>query len=540
MMDFLKKWRNAWRKPAFLASLTASQHDLPIDAMRRANGKHEEALWYPRRWKPHRVHVLILLVIVMACVLAVRAFYLYWVMGAFLKEQGEKRTLRTLELPAYRGIIRDRHGVPLAVSTPVISLWCDPSQVPRDDATLRRLADGLGVSLSSLQARLTENSNRDFLYLKRQVAPEFADIVLNEDIPGVQGSTEYKRFYPAGEVVAQVVGLTDLDQHGQEGVELSFDRMLSGEPGAYTIIKDRHQRMIEQLGLSKPPRPGQDVQLSIDLRFQYQAWQALQRAVTVNKAQAGTLVALDVRSGAVLAMVSSPSVNPNDRAHLASEALRNRVITDVFEPGSTMKPFSVLAALDTGRYDPTTLLDTSPGYITISGKQIRDFRNYGLLDVTGILTKSSNVGVVRLALDMPDQQLSTWFDRLGFGQATGVNLPGERDGTLPIWRQPKKLDRATLSFGYGLSVTALQLARAYAAIASGGVLKPVTVLLREEEPMGERVMGAGLALEVTRMLQTVVAPGGTAVKAAIAGYHVAGKTGTVYKMTPTGYADDQY
>jgi cell division protein FtsI (penicillin-binding protein 3) len=479
-------------------------------------------------------------IVLVFAILAGRSIHLYLSQGAFLRQEGAKRAIRTLPLAAYRGIIRDRHGVPLAVSTPVVSIWCDPRKLPRDLESLSAVSEHLGVPVPQLQARLTENSGRAFLFLRRHMAPERAQALLDESITGIYGQTEYKRFYPIADVTAQMVGITDIDHKGQEGVELALNQALSGEPGAYRVIQDRHHRMIEHLGLVEAPRPGEDIRLSLDVRFQYKAWQALQRAVTDHKAKAGTVVALDVATGHVLAMVSSPSFNPNERKVLATAAMRNRAVTDVFEPGSTIKPFTVLAALDSGLYAPDTLLDTSPGYISVTGKVIKDFRNYGLLDVTGVITKSSNVGVIKMVMDLEPQSLSQWLTRLGFGLATGVRLPGERDGYLPISQSPKKLDLATLSFGYGMSVTALQLARAYATVAAGGVSRTPTVLYRPQSSIGERVMGEGLALELTNMLRSVTVEGGTAEQAAIAGYHVAGKTGTVHKVTDQGYAEDKY
>lgn len=494
---------------------------------------------------PSRPKVLVICVCSVFSLLVMRALYLYVSQGDFLRQEGEKRVIRALPLAAYRGIIRDRHGVPLAVSTPVISISCNPSKVPLEVRYLSILAGHLGVGADELKARLLANKDRKFMYLRRHMVPEFANALLAESVPGVEGKTEYKRFYPVGDVTAQVVGMTDIDHQGQEGVELALNSALAGEPGAYRVIRDRRSRMIEHLGLTEAPRPGQDLRLSLDVRFQFKAWQALQRAVETHQAKAGTVVALDVATGHVLAMVSSPSFNPNHRDVLVPEALRNRAITDVFEPGSTVKPFTVLAALDSGLYAPNTWINTSPGYISVTGKVIRDFRDYGVLDVTGVITRSSNVGVIKMVMDLPPQSLTQWFDRLGFGMATGINLPGERDGYLPISRKPRKLDLATQSFGYGLSVTALQLARAYATVASGGISRQPSVLLPATDDVdamnpGERVMGEGLALELTDMLKTVIGSDGTGQQAAIAGYHVAGKTGTVHKVTESGYAEDKY
>lgn len=497
------------------------------------------------QWLPSRAQTVVICLLFFFAALVGRALYLSVFQGDFLRQEGEKRLVRALPLPAYRGIIRDRHGVPLAVSTPVISIWCDPRKVPQTEKNLAALSEHLGMTVNELKTRLAENQNRAFLYLRRHMAPGLAKALLSERVPGVEGKTEYKRFYPVGDVTAQIVGMTDIDHQGQEGVELALNKSLGGEPGSYRVIKDLHHRMIEHLGLVEAPRPGQDVRLSIDVRFQYKAWQALKRAVETHRAKAGTVVALDVATGHVLAMVSSPSFNPNDREQLSPAALRNRAITDVFEPGSTVKPFTVLAALDSGFYAPNTIINTSPGYINVTGKVIRDFRDYGLLNVTSVITKSSNVGVIKMVMDLPQQSLTNWFDRLGFGMATGITLPGERDGYLPISAKPRKLELATLSFGYGVSVTALQLARAYATVAAGGISRIPSIVLNDganssTPMMGERVMGDGLALELTHMLRTVVETGGTAEQAAIAGYHVAGKTGTVHKVTASGYADDKY
>ncbi len=500
-------------------------------------------MWKVEQGAAHERRLIwVVLMFIVACsLLAYRAVKLHWADAEFLKQEGDKRAIRTLALPAKRGIITDRQGVPLAISTPVVSLWVEPQVLLDRPLSLPRLAQLLSMDVQALSEKLALHADKSFLYLKRHLDPEAAEHILNERFAGVHGQTEYKRFYPAGAATAHLLGFAGVDHKGQEGLELAFDDLLKGESGSYELIKDRKGKMIAHLGMTKDPEPGRDLRLSIDMRLQYFAYRALQEAVQKHDAQGGSVVALDPRTGELLAMVNQPSYNPNNRVDLQLQAVRNRAVTDVFEPGSTIKPFTILAALDSGLYDAGTLVDTAPGTLHIGTKAIRDLHDYGLLDVTGVLTKSSNVGASKIALSLPNNHMFHWFNRLGLGQSTGVGLPGEREGWLPIHTYKRQLATATLSFGYGLSVTALQLAQAYAVVANNGEKKPLSLLsqLRQSIP-GEKVVDVKLARELTRMLETVTGEEGTAKRAAIPGYRVAGKTGTVHKIVKTGYAKDQY
>lgn len=459
---------------------------------------------------------------------------------AFLQSQGDARSLRTMLLPAHRGLITDRNGEPLAVSAPVATIWADPKMTDVGNARLRQLAQMLDMSREELLRDLNSDRERRFMYLKRQVTPELAKSVSALNIPGVHVDQEYKRYYPAAEVATHLVGFTSVDGEGQEGLELAYNDWLRGEPGRKLVMKDRTGRTIKHIRSLAPAQPGNDLALSMDLRLQYMAYRELKDAVNTHKADSGSAVVIDVRTGEVLAMVNQPSYNPNDRSNLLTSALRNRAMTDVFEPGSTMKPVTVATAMMTGRYTPDSIVDTAPGYIRVRNATIRDHRNYGDLSLTGIITKSSNVGVTRLALDMEPDAIRNVMYNLGIGQVSGTGFPGERTGTLPFLSERQTVERSTLSYGYGLSVTALQLAHAYVPLAAGGIQRPVSLLKVDDVPAGKRVMPEQVADDVLAMMETVISAKGTGRRAAVKGYRVAGKTGTSHKASGGGYAADRY
>lgn len=457
----------------------------------------------------------------------------------FLRNQGDARTVRIETIDAHRGMIVDRNGEPLAVSTPVETLWANPSLVDVQHPEFGRMAALLGMDVRDLRARIESNRSREFLYLKRKAQPALATQIKALRIPGIDSRREYRRYYPAGEVAAHVVGFTNIDEAGQEGMELAFDHWLTGVPGRKRVLKDRNNRMIKDLSLIQDAAPGKEVRLSIDLRLQYLAYRELKAAVTAHRARGGTLVMLDVDTGEVLAMVNQPSYNPNNRSTREPSSMRNRAITDLFEPGSTVKPLTVALALESGRYTATTQIDTAPGYIRVGGFTIRDHRNYGVLDLTGIIAKSSNVGTSRIALDLSGERVQEMFSRLGFGQSTGIGFPGEAIGVLPARVKWRPAEVAALSYGYGMSVNALQLTQAYMALANGGVRYPSTLLRQDTQPVGERVMSEPVALSVQNMLRAVVEEG-TGKRAQLGIYQSAGKTGTVHLVGANGYEASQY
>lgn len=487
-----------------------------------------------------RLRLMLAFWLVAFVALVVRAVDLQVLQHDFLARQGDMRNLRIEPLAAHRGVITDRAGRPLAVSTPVTSLWANPREVLEAKAQWARLRGNEVLDAGQLADRVKDQQGREFVYLARHLSPGQAQKVLELNIPGIYPLTEYRRYYPAGEVTSHVVGFTNIDERGQEGMELAFDERLRGEPGRKKVVRDLRGRVIQDLEVLEPARPGEDLALSIDLRVQYLAYRELLSAVSRHDARGGSVVVLDAVTGEVLAMVNQPAYNPNNRARLDTAALRNRAVTDLFEPGSTIKPLTVAAALQQGMVTPATSVDTRPGFIRVGGKTIRDHRNYGVIDVTTILTKSSNVGASKLALSMEDQTLPDFFRRFGLGSATGVTFPGESNGVLPFRARWGDLEQAALSYGYGLSVTALQLARAYAVFANDGLRVPVTLRRGDGPVAGERVLRPDVADSLVQMLETVVSREGTARGAKVAGYQVAGKTGTVHKVTEHGYADDRY
>ena len=481
----------------------------------------------------------------LAAVLLVKTLDMQILHSEFFERQGDARQLRTVSISAHRGDIVDRNGEPFAVSAPVNSIWVNPQDAVDDLDKLDKVAHLLSLDAISLKRKIKQNVHREFLYLKRHASPELADQVMDLQAPGVALLNEYRRYYPSGEVAAHVVGFSDIDDKGQEGVELAFDEWLKGHPGKKRIIRDRLGRAFDDVERIKSAEPGKAIKLSLDKRLQYVTYRALKAAVLKHNAVAGSAVVLDVRTGQVLSMVNQPSFNVNDRKQLKPQAIRNRAVTDVFEPGSTMKPLTIAAALESGRWKPYYKVETAPGYMKVKGNMIRDHKNYGDLDVGGVLEKSSNVGISKIALAMDAEQQWSMYQKLGFGMTTGSGFPGEAGGQLSVDALNNDFERASLAFGYGMSVTPLQLAHAYSAIAADGMLRPVNFLLDEEADDnkavdGERVMSAETAQAVRKMMQRVVSDKGTAKRASVANYSVAGKTGTVHKFVAGGYAEDRY
>ena len=461
----------------------------------------------------------------------------------FLQDQGRARTIRTEEIAAYRGSIVDRNGELLAVSTPVQTIWANPQLLKEaSESQLRALAAALGVPAASLAKRLEKYHNKGFMYLQRHMTPEQAHKVLALDLAGVYSKKEYRRFYPAGEVTAQLLGFTNIDDRGQEGLELAYEQSLAGEPGKRQVVKDLKGRTVQDLAVKQEARPGRDLQLTIDMRLQYLAYRELKKAVAENGAAAGYMVILDTRSGDVLAMANQPSFNPNNRQGVKAAAMRNRALIDQFEPGSTVKPLTALAALESGRYQPHTPINTSPGYIRLPGKTLLDPVNYGTIDLTRVITKSSQVGITKVAMDLEPETLRELFYRMGLGEAVGTGFPGEAPGILPSRTRWHPIELANFAFGYGLTVNAVQLAQAYSVVANAGLKRPVSLIMEPGKKAAEadRVVEPKLARQVTTMLETVISSVGTGKRAAVEGYRVAGKTGTVHKVGSEGYADSRY
>lgn len=476
--------------------------------------------------------------------LMARVVFLNLSHGEFLQDQGDARTVRSETIRTHRGTIYDRRGEPLAVSTPVDSLWVDPATFPLREADARgdlaRLAALLGQKPQTLRDRIGRHTKRRFLYLERHLNPAVAAKLRALDLEGIHFQREYKRYYPAGEMAAHVVGLTDIDDRGQEGVELAFDDVLKGHPGKKRVVKDNRGRVIRDLEYLVSPTPGSDLQLSVDLRVQYVAFRELKRQVSLYEAASGSIVVLDVGTGEILALANLPSYNPNAPVVGGLGALRNRAVTDVYEPGSTVKPIIVALALEREGYTPDTEVDTSPGYLWIGNKCIEDPVNRGVIDLRTVLAKSSQVGISRIALKMDPQELTSIFYRFGFGNVTGLAFPGEATGWIPEAALVRPLERATLSFGHGLAVTPLQLAQAYLVLGSGGVRRPVSLLRRTQPLPGERVLDRTTAAEILTMLESVVAPRGTGSRARVEGYRVAGKTGTVRKLVNGDYDEHRH
>ena len=471
--------------------------------------------------------------------LTIRALYLQALKTDFLQEKGDARYSRLLEMPATRGRILDRNGEALAVSTPVKSIWAIPSDVELKPAQKGKLAALLGVSAGELDRRLAEPA-RDFAYLKRQVSPDTAEAIAQLALRGIYESREYRRYYPAGEVTAHLIGFTGVDDAGQEGIELAHQDALGGRAGSRRVLKDRLGRVVEDVESIRTAQDGKDLTLSIDSKIQSLAYSALKSAVLQNRAKAGALVALDVRTGEVLALANVPSFNPNNRTRLSGAQLRNRAITDLFEPGSTLKPFTVALALETGKVSPHTIVATAPGRLTLAKYTIRDVHPAAALSVAQVLQKSSNVGAAKLALAMPREAMWDLFRRLGFGAAPQLGFPGAAGGRLRPYRSWRPVEQATMAYGHGISVSLIQLARAYTVFATDGELVPLTLVKNELAATSERLIAAETARAVRAMLEMAVQPGGTGPRARIMGWRVAGKTGTAHKQENGGYAANKY
>ena len=471
--------------------------------------------------------------------LAARAAYIQVVANDFFQHQGEVRFARTLDLPSNRGRILDRNGMILASSVPSPSIWAIPEDVEIDKVQLQRLAKLLDMQVSDLAKKL-EDEDKTFVWIKRQIEDDTAKQVAALNIKGIYQRKEYKREYPEGESAVHVVGFTNVEDKGQEGVELTFNKELSGRNGSRRVIKDRLGRVVEDVGDLIPPVDGKDLQLSIDSKVQFFAYQKLRDAVVDNKAKAGSVVVLDVVTGEVLALANYPSYSPSKRANLSGAQLRNRVLTDTFEPGSTMKPFVIALALEKGLVKPETVIQTAPGKITISGSTISDAHPHGALTVNEVIQKSSNVGTVKMAMQMQPREMWEMFSQVGLGQKPQVPFPGVVSGRLRAYKTWRPIEQATMSYGYGLSTSLFQLARAYSVFAREGELAPVTLLKSTQPAPGVRVMEASHANEVLHMLHLVTGPGGTAPKAQTMGYSVGGKTGTAHKQEGKGYADKKY
>ncbi|HET9679914.1 MAG TPA: penicillin-binding transpeptidase domain-containing protein [Gammaproteobacteria bacterium] len=489
-----------------------------------------------------RATLVALTFIGLAGVLVWRAVDLQVLRNEFLLAQGAARYLRVVEVSAHRGMIVDRNGEPLAVSTPVDSLWMNPQDLVQQKDAIEALAEALQQPVKALTKTVTESAQegREFVYLERHMNPAQAEAIMALELPGVHSQREYRRYYPAGEVTAPLIGFTNIDGKGLEGLELAYNKLLDGEPGAKRVLKDRLGRYVENVESIRAPQPGKTLTTSINLGIQYLAYRELKTAVQQHGAKSGSVVVLDARTNEVLAMVSQPSYNPNNRAALIPGIARNRAVTDIFEPGSSFKPFPIAAALESGRFEPHTPINTSPGYIKVGNFVVADRRNYGLIDVTKVLTKSINSGATRIALSLDPRQLWSVLARLGFGTLTGSGFPGEQTGQLRHYTRWQRVGQATLAYGYGVSVTPLQLAQGYSVIAANGVRRPISLVKLEEPPTGQQVLTPETARELRTMLETVTTPEGTGTAAAIAGYHVAGKTGTARKAADGGYDKNRH
>ncbi|MFT4248461.1 MAG: penicillin-binding protein 2 [Pseudomonas sp.] len=470
-----------------------------------------------------------------------RAAYVQLINSDFYQRQGEARYLRELPIATSRGMITDRNGEPLAVSTPVESIWVNPQELLRVPDRIPELASALGLPVEELTRRLSQKADKEFMYLQRRMNPDKAHAVVALKIPGVFSQREFRRFYPQGEAMAHVLGFTNIDDRGQEGLELAFDDWLRGKPGSKKVVRDARGAIVESVDLVRPAEPGKDLTLSIDRRIQFLAYKELRSALVENNAAGGSMVVMDVATGEILAMVNLPTYNPNAVSGINPSARRNRALTDLVEPGSTMKPLTIATALQAGVVTPNTIIDTNPGYMNLGRFTIRDVpRNNGVLNVTGVITRSSNIGAAKIGAKLTDQAFYQSIHNFGYGRAPKSGFPGESSGVVPSPGSPTwyGTTKTTMSYGYGLSVTPLQIAQAYAALGNGGKLIPPTFVKgQHNEP--RQVLSPQVAREVIDMMETVVTQGG-AKGAAILGYHVAGKTGTARKNGPHGYERGHY
>jgi cell division protein FtsI (penicillin-binding protein 3) len=472
------------------------------------------------------------------CGLAARAAYIQVVANDFFQRQGEVRFARTLDLPANRGRILDRNGLILASSVPSPSIWAIPEDVEIDNAKLQKLAKLLEMSVADLSKKF-EDEDKTFVWVKRQVDESVAKQIAALNIKGIYQRKEYKRQYPEGESAVHVVGFTNVEDKGQEGVELTFNQELAGRNGSRRVIKDRLGQVIEDVGNQIPPVDGKDLQLSIDSKVQFFAYQKLREAVLEHKAKAGSVVVLDTNTGEVLALANYPSYSPDKRRNLTGEQLRNRALTDTFEPGSVMKPFTVGLGLETGRVTPQTMIDTSPGRMTITGSTISDTHPNGMLTVEGVLQKSSNVGTTKIAMQMQPREMWDLYTQAGFGQKPQISFPGAVSGRLRPYKTWRPIEQATMSYGYGLSASLFQMARSYTVFSHDGQIIPATLIKSSTPAVGVQVLSARTAGQVRKMLQMAAGPGGTGQKAQTIGYSVGGKSGTAYKQIGKGYGTDK-
>lgn len=472
-------------------------------------------------------------------VLILRAVFLQGLHNDFLRQKGESRYGRVIDLPATRGMITDRNREPLAISTPVESVWASPADVEITPDKMKRLAQLLEMDGAEIAKKIAD-TRREFVYIKRHLPPEEAAKILALDVPGISVQREYRRYYPGGEFFAHLVGFTDIDDKGQEGLELALEEELAGKPGSRRVIKDRLGHIVEDVESIRTPLQGRDMALSIDARVQYLAYRELKNAVTRHQAKAGGIVVLDAITGDILALANLPSYNPNNRGKLDPKRTRNRAVTDLFEPGSTLKPFTAAAAMEAGLFRADSIIQTGNGELTISGATIHDAHPSGALTVAQVIQKSSNVGAAKMALALPAEKLWTMLNQVGFGAAPRAGFPGEGSGRLRPYAGWKPIEQATMAYGHGISVSLLQLARAYMVFASDGEIAPLTLLRREGAIEPTRVMSAETAQQIRKMLELVVLPGGTAPRAQVAGYRVAGKTGTAHKLDGASYAADKY
>ena len=511
--------------------------------------------------QPYRINFIYLILVVVCCALIWRVLDLQVVNKEFLKGQGNARVLRQLEVTAHRGMITDRNGYPLAISTPVSSIWINPKEFEVDNKKIYQVAKLLKLNSQYIKNKIKKRANKEFVYIKRRINPDLAQRILNLNVKGIHVQREYRRYYPDGEIFGHVLGFTDVDDNGQEGMELAYNEWLSGQSGRKRVVKDRLGRIIAIEEQIQAPQPGSDLSLSLDRRIQYLAYKELKKTVQQHKAKSGSIVVLDIETGEVIAMASQPGFNPNRLQDRKSRLYRNRAITDLFEPGSTMKPISIAAALNSGRYSPNTLIETGDGWFMINGKTIKDTHAYGTIDVSTVIQKSSNVGTSKIALSLPKSLLWDTYYSFGFGSDTGSGFPGESSGRLVRPRRVSKIEQAALSFGYGMSVTNLQLASAYGTIARSGKKMPVTFLSQSDSddkaesaalntltqyPIAQKTiqqvsLSSRSLKQVGKMMQSVAKPGGTAPQAAVTGYKVAGKTGTVKKASSQGgYTKKKY
>ncbi|MDD5179927.1 MAG: penicillin-binding protein 2 [Gallionellaceae bacterium] len=485
---------------------------------------------------PWRSRVLFVLLLLGLCVLMGRAVYLQGIHNDFLQQKGDARYGRVVDISAHRGMITDRYGEPLAISTPVESIWAIPQDVEATPQQVKQLAQILGMNIEEVKNRLFDTS-RDFTYLKRQLPPEQAEKIVRLGVPGVSLHREYRRYYPDAEVTAHLLGFTDVDDNGQEGIELVLQEQLGGKAGSERVIKDRRGHIVEDVASIRAPKPGSNMALSLDSKMQYLAYREVKLAVEQHHAKSGSIVVLDAKSGEVLALANWPSYNSNNRAKVELKAMRNHAVTDLFEPGSTMKPFTVAAALEAGKMTPETVINTEGGVYTVGGRKIHDTHPESALTVAQVIQKSSNVGAAKIALSLPPETFWHSLRETGFGTQTGSAFPGEAAGKLRDYKRWQPIEQATMSYGNGISVNLLQLARAYTVFANDGDLKAVTLLKQDVPGTGKKVYSQATALAVRDMLELVVKPGGTAPLAQINGYRVAGKTGTAHKLEGGHYVN---